>query len=72
MLAGLAGVYGYVLVVRLVSPFTSLTSPAFRLWDLLAVVVAIAVMCVPGTARGRIGALLASGLVLDLAGMPFG
>jgi hypothetical protein len=40
--------------------------------DALVVVVVVAVMCVPGTARGRIGTLLASGLVLDLAGVPFG
>lgn len=40
--------------------------------DALAVVVAVAVMGVPGPARGRTGMLLASGLVLDLAGLPFG
>ena len=54
------------------SPFASLTSPAFRLVDALVAVVAVAVMCVPGAARGWIGALLASGLVLDLVGLPFG
>jgi hypothetical protein len=54
------------------SPFASVTSPAFRRLDALVAVVAVAVMCLPGAARGRIGALLASGLVLDLAGLPFG
>jgi hypothetical protein len=72
ILAGLAGVYGAALVVRLVNPFASVTSPAFRLLDVLVLVVAVALLCLPGTARVRVGALLASGLVLDLAGTPFG
>lgn len=68
MLAGLTGVYGFPSAVRLVNPHAALTGPVFSLAPVLVIVVAVAVTRVPGTAGGRVAALVASGLVVDLAG----
>ena len=72
MIAVLSVVFGYGAVVHLVSPGGPLTGPVFSLLDVLAIVIAVAVTRKCGTAGGRVAVLIATGLVIGLAGgFPF-
>jgi hypothetical protein len=68
MIAGLSVVFAWSSVVSVLSPSAHLPGSAFRLLDVLALAVAIALTRIPGTPGGRVAALVATGLLPGLAG----
>jgi hypothetical protein len=67
MIAGLSVVFAWSSVVILLSPSAHLPGSAFRLLNVLALAVAIALTRIPGTPGGRVATLVATGLLPGLA-----
>jgi hypothetical protein len=67
MIAGLSAGFGFPLIVQLVHPAAPVGDLAFRLLDVLAVAVAVAVTCVRGPVGRRVAGLMATGLLPSLA-----
>jgi hypothetical protein len=72
MIAGLSVVFGFSLVVDLLTPSAPLPGPVFSLLDVLSIAIAIVVTRVRGAAGGRVAVLVAAGLLPGLASIfPF-
>jgi hypothetical protein len=67
MIAGLSAGFGFPFIVPLVNPAAPIWDLAFRLLDVLAIAVAVAVTCVRGPVGRRVAGLVATGLLPSLA-----
>jgi hypothetical protein len=67
MIAGLSAGFGFPFIVPLVNPAAPIWDLAFRLLDVLAIAVAVAVTCVRGPVGRRVAGLVATGLLPTLA-----
>ena len=71
MIAGLSAGFGFPAVVQLANPSAPLAGPALSLLGVVAIAVAVVVTRVRSTAGWRVAVLVAAGLPLDLASIPF-
>jgi hypothetical protein len=71
MIAGLSAGFGFPAIVQLVNPSAPLAGPAFSLLGVLAIAVAVVVTRVRSTVGWLVTVLVAAGLPLDLASIPF-
>jgi hypothetical protein len=67
MIAGLSAGFGFPAIVQLVNPAAPIWDLAFRLLDVLAITVAVAVTRVRGPVGRRVAGLVATGLLPTLA-----
>jgi hypothetical protein len=70
MIAGLSAGFGFPAIVQLVNPAAPMGDLAFRLLDVLAIAVAVAVTCVRSPVGRRVAGLVATGLPPSLATIP--
>jgi hypothetical protein len=67
MIAGLSAGFGFPSIVQLADPAAPIWDLAFRLLDVLAIAVAVAVTCVRGPVGRRVAGLVGTGLLPSLA-----
>ena len=70
MIAGLSAGFGFPAIVQLVNPAAPMGDLAFRLLDVLAITVAVAVTCVRSPVGRRVAGLMATALLPSLATIP--